>query len=296
MPLQDFDRKAITLLKAKAGEEAFSIKPLPSVAEVPATFGLGIGFALTSPRNLAVVRKIAGAMFDGSPMTRYMRESTKPTVTSLCATLTAFGRGIPEIDIEFYDKARGKTLAIKATDSSGRALCDFNYGSPGIQTTIESFIYPRPLICMSGLNYSSKLLSVWTILLKSQNVTDVWERLCARALGEALPRLFWKEKPHTIIGLAGKLEFLELVPVFEGQTVRYEVGVSAWCNTPEPYPSEAKCDEYRKNTWWQFDLYASNTAEAPKHVGGGRINVDYHLVYNLTATSVTLEERRYVGK
>jgi hypothetical protein len=70
------------------------------------------------------------------------------------------------------------------------------------------------------------------------------------------------------------------------------------CNTPEPYPPAEKCCEYAKNTWWQLDVYATNdptkvkeTYDGANHIGGDKINLDYHLKYEITKSAVT-----YKGK
>lgn len=293
MPIQRFEKKAIKEVKYPSlSSQEFTQPIIPQIQEFLSIAGVVPGLSLDATRNLSVVRKISGSIAK-----KYMKETTRPSETGLSARLTAFGSGVPNIDIEFRDRTTGKTLAVVETDSNGYARYTVKYGSPGLQKQLEAGIYPiSPATEMIPGMSSTKLFSLWTILTKTRNLTDVWARFQGRAIGHKLDRTFHHTQPHTVIGLAGWIDFIELVPVLEGQSIRYEIGIPAWCNTPEARPTAEKCEEYRKNTWWKAGLYASNTERAPTLVAENKINLDYHLVYEITASHVRFVERRYIGK
>jgi hypothetical protein len=143
-------------------------------------------------------------------------------------------------------------------------------------------------------------VSVWLIVTKSKNLTDVWARWQGRAFFRGLPYFFWREQPSSVVGLAGReVGYVDLVPCPDGRTIPMELGVSAYCNTPEPYPPAEKCCEYAKNTWWMVEVFATNKREdvaatvkgEANRIGGDKINLDYHLKYTVDSTAVT-----YKGK
>lgn len=284
---QNFESSAIKEVEfPRQAENVIEVARVPSILELSP-----IGLNMNVQRNVAVVRSIKGDI-----LSKFMRTTNAPTQTLLSSHVSAFGYPLQNIPVTFYDLTANKKISTKATDSRGYTTQNITYPTP-TKKIIVSFIgeeYTPIVEVIPGLS-AKTVLSVWLIKLVSKNISDTWMRLQGRALGHELNRLFWREQPWTTIGLAGWLEFIELIPVVSGQTIRYEVGVSAWCNTPEPFPPKEKCEEYRKNTWWQFDLYASNSPSEPKHVGGGKINIDSHLVYELTANSVRFVERRSVA-
>ncbi|HDN18283.1 MAG TPA: hypothetical protein ENF41_04400 [Candidatus Bathyarchaeota archaeon] len=216
----------------------------------------------------------------------------------------AFGRPIPHVTVTLFERYTRKKIATTKTDRNGIATFVFNSDAPtppksyiaviGEKYPIRTFNNPRAYPFRVG---------TWLLYYKVKNETDKWLRLVGRAYDGNLPHKFWREKPRTVVGRAGTLReyvgFTDLLPVISGVEVPIEVGISAYCNTPEAYPPSDKCCEYAKNTWWRVDLYATNRPEEltetirgeKNHIGGDSINLDYHLKFRATTDSVT-----YLGK
>lgn len=138
----------------------------------------------------------------------------------------------------------------------------------------------------------STRITFWEVMAKTENISDVWARWQGRAIyRQPLPCLFWRDVGYTV-GLAGSSKWRDLVPVFENQTVYYMVGVSAWCNTSNPYPPESECCAARQNTWWQSTIYARNTVENDlQELGSDQINLSYH-----NTASFTTSGANYLGR
>lgn len=133
-------------------------------------------------------------------------------------------------------------------------------------------------------------VKVWGILVETVRISDRWARFLGRSVGERLPRLFWRY-PGFAVGLADWGKWVEFVPVLDGMSIRYEVGVSAYCDTPDPYPPDDVCCEVRKNTWWEARLYTIGARGSRRLVGSDRINLSFHSLYKLTYSSVVHKGR-----
>ncbi|MEM1690495.1 MAG: hypothetical protein QXG48_02775 [Thermofilaceae archaeon] len=138
--------------------------------------------------------------------------------------------------------------------------------------------------------------TVWFVTCRVKNRTDVWMRFAGRSFFGKLPRIFWREAPHTVIGLASLIVeqwFVDIVPIFGDITLTFEYGISAWCNTPEAYPPNEKCIEYRRNTWWRFTVEAYN--DKTRKTVEADLNIDRHLRVTFTADDVRGEVVRPDG-
>jgi hypothetical protein len=65
------------------------------------------------------------------------------------------------------------------------------------------------------------------------------------------------------------------------------------CNTPEPYPSREKCLEYRRRTWWTFEIEAFNGRDRKRF--SHDINIDRQVKLTATADDVRSEVVRPRG-
>lgn len=205
--------------------------------------------------------------------------------------ITAYGKPIPDIPVSLFS---GETLIGEAvTDKNGEVKFNLNFDSPGVYTFTAIIGKTKPLFALGNSRAYTFSVTVWYVVIQSKNLTDVWARYVGRSFFRSLPLNFATEMPSSVVGLAGHgVGFVELVPCIAGQTVSMEVGIDAWCNTPEAYPSADKCCEYAKNTWWQLDVYATSdpsqinaTRQGSNHLGGGKVQREYHLKYAFSSSA-----------
>lgn len=184
--------------------------------------------------------------------------------------------------------------SVATTDSEGRASFDLPVDRPYKARYTVSLV-PAPAPFRTPFQDAFEL-TVWLVTCRVTNRTDIWPRFVGRSFVTTLPRIFWREAPWTVIGLAipgGTQYFADVVPAFGDMEVTLEYGVSAWCNTEEPYPPMEKCIEYRRNTWWRFEVEAYNGSET--RTVSGDLNLDRHLRVKVTSRDVRAEVVRPEG-
>jgi hypothetical protein len=186
----------------------------------------------------------------------------------------------------------GELVERAQADERGRASFSFDVSGPTKKACTVTLL-PRPAPLANPLQDSFKL-TAWLITVRLARTTDVWLRLVGRSFNEELPRIFWREKPWWTIGLGfvGAF-FVDLVPVFGDATMTLYYGISAWCNTPEPYPSHEKCLEYRRRTWWTFEIECFNGRDRKRF--SHDINIDRQVKLTATADDVRSEVVRPRG-
>ena len=212
-------------------------------------------------------------------------------------TITAFGKPVSGAPVSLFlgDTRVGKTT----TNENGEASFRLNFSSPGVHSYLAVIGETKPLFITGNPRAYSFKVSVWFVYTRSRNLTDIWARWQGRSFFRPLPVNFHREMPSSVIGLAGRdVGYVDLVPCIDGITIPMEIGVTAYCNTPERYPPEEKCCEYAKNTWWRLDVYATNdpkrvaaTLQGANHIGGDEIHREYHLKYSITSNGVSFNGR-----
>jgi len=228
------------------------------------------------------------------------------TTASLVSTLKviAMGRPVPRVPVSLF--LGSEKVATEKTNEEGLVNFSLSFTEPGVYNyiaVIGTGEHP-PLIIQGNPRAVSLGVTVWIIAVFCRNITDTWARAVGRAYFRGLPWIWWIDQPSSLRGIVypsvdRPIGFIELIPCPQGVTIPEEVGNSAYCNTPEPYPPSAKCCEYARNTWWEMFLCATNDPkQVPQTitgnvnmVGGDRINLDYHLKYNITSSSVS-----YLGR
>lgn len=247
---------------------------------------------LTGSRNSTVFREYIG---------NWRIPSSNPGTS--CQTtpefqVTAFGKPVPNRKVTLQKGS--DVVGTAKTDKNGKVNFPLSFDEAGVETYYAYVGQKPPVLLSPNPRVESFSVSVWYIAIHSKNISDRWARWQGRAYFKPLPRNFWRDQPRSVIGLAGgNIGFADLVPVVSEVGYPLEVGVSAFCNTKDPYPNHDECCEARKDTWWQFDVHATNdpkqVASVRKgesgHVGGGKINIDYHLKYNIAYSGVTFEGR-----
>mgnify|MGYP001066681269 CR=1 FL=1 len=230
------------------------------------------------------------------------------STASLLSTLkvTAFKKPQPNIPVSlFLGKER---VGYAKTDQSGLVTFPTMYTEPGVFDYVASIgeMYP-PIIPGSPRAYNFRV-GVWLVAVFCRDVSDIWLRWVGRSFFRDLPVYFWHPPPEgqpiSVIGLGfpgldRPIGFIDLVPCPSTVTIPMELGVSAWCNTTDPYPPPDVCCEAAKNTWWEMAVYATNdprdtvqTAQGTANEKGkGNINLDYHLKFDITSEEVSYKGR-----
>lgn len=154
--------------------------------------------------------------------------------------ITAFGKPVLGATVSLF---LGNTLVSKTTtNENGEASFKLKFSDPGVYTYLAVVGETKPLIVTGNPRVYSFKVSVWFVLTRSRNLTDIWARWQGRSFFRPLPVDFHRELPSSVVGLAGRnVGYIDLVPCIDGKTIPIELGVSAYCNTPEPYPPKEKC-------------------------------------------------------
>lgn len=294
MSQQEMDRLPSEL--RVEGTETFSLKPtIRLVRLVRARVSPQI-INVESQSLTAILREYVG---DWSTQT-----ASVGGVPALSTTLKvqAFGKGAAGIPVSLF---LGKEkVGTAQTDENGLVTFPTEYTEVGAYNYAAVIGETLPLLPEGSPRATSFQVTVWLIAMWCRNVSDVWLRLVGRSRIRPLPWQFWRDQPTSILGLGyptvdRPAGFVDVIPVPTGITVPIELGVSAWCNTPEPFPTSEKCCEFAKNTWWDTSLYATNDPKQipetvlgrANKIGGDRINLDYHLKFEASSGGVT-----YKGK
>jgi len=188
----------------------------------------------------------------------------------------------------------GERVGEITTDKNGNAVLSLDAKSPTSNIYTVSLL-PIATPFRNPLQDVFKF-TVWLVTVRVTNRTDIWWRFVGRSFQDKLPRIFWYQAPWWIIGLSapfGTQIFIDIIPVFGDNTFTVYYGTSAQCNTPEPYPPREKCLEYRRNTWWRFEVEAYNTKT--KKTASADLNVDRQLKVTFSADDISYEVIRPEG-
>jgi len=278
--VQRFEEEAIPILKPVVQTQRYSYRPLISALSEPVDV-----LHCESVDFMCAFKELRGSW-------SYVR-ARRGTPEASRAYSVRFGplaaRNVPVF--LFKDKER---IAEAKTDKNGRVVFELPAEEPAANVYTVSLL-PKLTPFKNPLQDIFKF-TVWLVTCRVRNRTDRWWRLAGRSFTDELPRIFWREAPWTVIGLAapyGTQIFVDAVPVFGDRAVNLRYGISAWCNTPEPYPPREKCLAYRRNTWWRFEVEAFN-GKVRKKVSGD-LNIDRQLRVTFTTDDVRGEVVRSAG-
>jgi len=280
MEIQQFETEALAQLTPTIQEYKITYKP------IFATLGEPIDILHCDNAEITCAfKELSGAW-------SYI-QARPGTPNSKRAYSVRFGTlAIPNTPVRLF---KGTTLIKEEkTDEHGKVAFTLTASEP-TKDNYQVTLLPYPAPVKNPLQ-EQFTLTVWLVTCKITNMTDRWWRLAGRTFEIALPRIFWRELPASVIGLTapyGTQTFVDIVPVFNDKNITLEYGISAWCNTPEPYPTADRCIAYRRNTWWHFEIEAYN--KDTRKVVSGDLNIDRHLKITLTTDNMTGEIIRPAG-
>jgi len=294
MAIQDFEREDLEVLKKEKVPSTFEIKTEPQKKMLKIV-------SLSPLSSVATFRHLESAE------TYYLaaKPTSAPAQQRIRIFAGLFGFPAPNLRVTLWDMNTGNKIAEATTNEDGIADITIAAKDP-TSTNIVTGVGDRFPI-MPQLNPFADIqpFTVWYIVVKATSISDRYARFIGRSIGEPLPHIFWREKPRTVIGILGiRFTFADLIPVFGTMSLRYEIGVSAWCSTPSPRPTHEECCRPEYAAWWDVKVYATNRKEEVKDVlagrkgfvGGDKINLDYHLKYTITTTGITYDGRYLVKK
>jgi hypothetical protein len=204
-----------------------------------------------------------------------------------------------------YDYDARRTYVSRANfDSNGRLPVLVQSSEEGGYLVVVSLVpiptvlaRPTALSTLSSTPLATAVkLTFWHVRSSLRNKTDVWARWHGRAVYNLpLPGIFWTPPTNFaryVVGLAGGLDWREIVPVVQDMNVGYQVGVSAFCNTTDPSPPASVCCEARKNTWWLAKIMARKSVkEEWRTVGQDDINLSFRITAYFTTDSYSYKGR-----
>ena len=268
--VQSFEEEALRLLRPKIHSSPTSYRPLISIVSEPID-------VLHCERAdlLSAFKELKGSW------TNIMARPGTPSASRIYSVRLG-PLPVKEATLHFF-KDEKKFLEVK-TDQNGRASLELLSREPSSSTYSVSLLptlapFKTPL-------QDSFTLSVWLVTCRVTNRTDRWWRFAGRSFTGDLPRSFWKD-PLTTIGLGsprGTQTFVDVVPVFGDRDITLEYGISAFCNTTDPYPDRTKCLAYRTRTWWRFEVEGFNVKTRKKV--SGDLNIDRHLKVTFTSEDI----------
>jgi len=270
--VQEFEREVLPELRTFVHERGEVYRPLVSVLSEPVDV-----LHCERVERVCAFRELRGTW-------SYVK-ARRGTPSALRVYSVRLGP-LPVEGAPLYLFKNGRKVAEAKTDENGRATFRLSVSEPSVSDYTIS-ILPRAAPFKTPLQEAFRF-AVWFVTCRVTNRTDRWWRTAGRSFTGELPRMFFHRAPHTVIGLAapfGTQTFIDVVPVFGERNVTLEYGISAYCNTPEPYPPHDKCVAYRRNTWWRFRIEAFN-GKARKTVSGD-LNLDRHLRVTFTTDDVS---------
>lgn len=269
--VQVFEEESLPLLEPTQHSATRTYRPLASILLEPIDL-----LHCERVEQTAVFKELSG---------NWMSITARPGVPSAFRVYSVRVGPLPAKDATLHLFKDGERVSTVKTDEEGRAAFSFPSSEPSYAKYAVSLIpISTPFKTAIQDNFT---FSVWLVTCIIENKTDVWWRLAGRNFIDKLPRIFWSEAPYTVIGLAapyGKQTFTDLVPIFGDSSLTLEYGISAYCNTPEPYPTREKCIAYRKNTWWHFKVECFN-GSVRKSVEAD-LNIDRHLKVTVTSDDI----------
>jgi len=246
-----------------------------------------------------------GVSFNSASLTAFLSQFNQTTYSGNANAILRFnGKANSEAFIYVYNFNTNELSFEKSKFNESGILnvgLQSNEEVP-MKVIVSTVPLPKALILrhssiINALPFATSIkVTFWHVRVQSVNKTDIWARLQGRAIyRQPLPGVFWSPPsggPAYVVGLAGGADWREIVPVVEGMTVKYQVGVSAWCNTPDPYPPADKCCQYRKNTWWHAKIMARKSVkDSWGTVGEDDINISFHITGQFTVDSYS-----YLGR
>ena len=291
MKLQSFDSEAIK----QQTPENFILE-----AETEPTKNIIKLLTLDGRKSVASIKYLAYG--GGTP---YVKPSDKPGTLGLGINASLANFPLSNTDITLFNFETGERIGTIKTDENGKAIYHLSASEPG-SGNILAIIGERdkmPLFPTVNPFADIKPFSFWYIVIKATALKDRWARHCGRALFTELPVTFYRYRRYILGVLARYYTFAEIIPVAGTQRLRYEVGISAWCDTAKANPTHEEC--CKNLAWWDVKIYATNDKrridDAKKGhpdllIGGDKINIKYHLVYWITPQSVTYDGRIKVSE
>jgi hypothetical protein len=280
---------------------------LPQAQEIS---GRGILFhrrfsaALPALRNMVILNRIAGALpkfglsVNSIENKSYLAEFNGQTFSGSASSLIQF-KGIKDAPVWTYLVNKDKNEVISEDRGRFDSQALFNYtvnsSEAGSYAVVASMTpLPKEIVLRepNRLDTASVDVTFWEVRAVTQNISDIWARWQGRSIyRQPLPQLFWHYPGYTV-GLAGSSFWRDVFPVVGNESVEYMVGVSAWCNTWDPYPTEAECCAARRSTWWNSTIEARRVAGSEwTTLGSDQINLSYHNSATFTTSSATYNGR-----
>ena len=235
-----------------------------------------------------------------------VKPTTAKSTQGIGVTVNLFGYTAQGVPVSLWNIETKEKLAPAKTDKNGLANFTISSEKPLTMNVVaglgENY---APLFPTTNPFADIQTATFWYVVVKATALNDKWPRYIGRSYGEPLPHKFWVEKPETVLGILGvKTTFADLVPAFGPQSLYYEVGISAYCNTADPFPSKEECCKPENSAWWDVKVYATNKQEEVNDVlqgrkgfiGGDKINLDYHVRYIITPTGITFGGRYLVKR
>lgn len=288
--LQSFDSEAIKQQIA----ENFILE-----AETEPTKNIIKLLTLDGRKSIASIKYLAYG--GGTP---YVKPTTQPSTLGLSINVSLAKFPLPNTDITLFNFETGKRLGVVKTDENGQATYNLSATEPGSGNILAAIGERDKMPLFPAMNpfADMKPFSFWYIVIKATALKDRWARHCGRAINRDLPVFFYRYRRYILGVLAGYYTFAEIIPVAGTQRLRYEVGISAWCDTASPNPTHEEC--CANQAWWDVKVYATNDKRKISDarnghpellIGGDKINVKYHLVYWITPQAVVYEGRTKVS-
>jgi len=293
IPIQRFEEEDFEMVKRSAGTGEYEILTEPAKKIIKVV-------CLSPTKNVSTLRHLSyeTAWWSIKPSTAPAKQGIR-----IYAGLRQFP--MPNVKISLFNLNTGEKITEATTNEDGYADVELTFRDPADMTVVCGLGDRVPLLPTVNPFADVQPLAVWFVVVKATAIKDRWARYAGRAIGEPLPYRFWREKPRTVLGVLGiRYTFADLVPVFGSQSLSYEVGVSAYCDTPDPSPTHEECCAPENAAWWDVKVYATKNPKNVKDVlqgksglvGGDRINIDYHLKYTITTAGITYDGRYLVKR
>ena len=277
--------------------------PNPSQIPKEITINLEGSYSSAGRVYLRAIPKFMGVKFSNAKLMSFLQQFNDEKYNGYSSSLLMFNGPenskafiyVYDVDNDYVNEYESKF------DEQGNLSVLLQSDEPHNFKVVTSLVpLPKQVVkvhsaTINSLPFASSLrVTFWHVRVRTTNKTDVWARWQGRAIWrQPLPGLFWF--PHHVgytIGLAGYADWREIVPIIEGRTFNYQVGVSAFCNTSEPRPPHDKCCEYRKNTWWHAIIFARRKiTDNWQKVGEDDINLSFHITAQFDYNSAT-----YLGR
>jgi len=282
----------------------------PDLSQTQVINGRGILFnrrlnaTLPVLNGITAINRIAGALpkfglsVNSILNASYMPQFNDQTFDGYAYSLIQF-KGIKDAPAWIYlvDRNTNEVVSEDRGRFDSQALLNYSVNSSdaGSYSVVTSMTpLPKEVVLRrpNRLDIASIDVAFWEVRVITERITDKWARWLGRSIyRQPLPQLFWRY-PGYRVGLAGWGIWRDIIPVVGSNSVEYMVGISAWCNTEEPYPVEGLCCDARQYTWWSSNIDARKVAGGAWTVlGTDQINLSYHNSATFTTSSATYNGR-----